>query len=293
MATELRIARGWASPQRRFDVVCAGEALVAVAPSPVERARAGGGAVSAALALVTQGFSVGLATSFADNASGRALYEYVRDAGVDTSAVSFVRPRGLVVVPGTNRPGEVVACRDDDEPIAVPDAWTAPVLLLSGLSPVIEHGAALCKAARAARRLGTIVVIDVYARREVWTERDPRAIRSVLREADVVRLSAEDLAVLGVGVAMVHEALRPSAVLVVTDHAGLARATGPFGEVAPPRAPRRALPGITGPRHGSDALTAAICAELVRAGEPGEDRIELWERALERGRALRPASIRP
>jgi sugar/nucleoside kinase (ribokinase family) len=150
---------------------------------------------------------------------------------------------------------------------------------------VLSHGAALCKAARAARRAGTIVVVDVNARWHVWAGRDPRAIRTVLREADVVRCSAEDLAVLGLDVATVRAALRRTAVLVVSNGTRSAWATGPFGEIA--QAPRG--PAVFRPTGAGDAFTAALCAELVRAGNAGENRIELWERALERGHAAATA----
>src|SRR5262245_31897965 len=61
----------------------------------------------------------------------------------------------------------------------------------------------------------------------------------------------------------------------------LAWATGPFGEIA------QTLRGTAElrPIGAGDVFTAAICAELARAGEPGEGHAELWQRALGRGHA--------
>ena len=167
----------------------------------------------------------------------------------------------------------------DHLPVAVPAVWSARILLVSGLSPALAPMAALCKAARAARREGALVVVDVNARREVWAPHDARVIRAILGEASVVRCSTADLAALRV---VGPDTLRAGhaaggATLVVTDGPGVAVATGPFGEVA--RAPAavspRRLPGA------GDAFTAAICAELVH-GER-EEQAETWDRALRRG----------
>src|SRR5262249_11453010 len=132
----------------------------------------------------------------------------------------------------------------------------------------------LCKAARAGRRAGSIVVVDVRARWHLWAGRDPRAIRSILREADVVRCSTDDLAVLGVDAAFVQASMRKDAVLLTSN--GQLWASGPFGEIA------RRRPGSSMPFHStSDPLIVSICAALVRAGVVSEDRAELWERALD------------
>lgn len=263
------------APRARFDVICAGEALAlwnAVGMQP--RLRPGGGAVNAAFALARRGLRVGLATVVADDTFGRTLTSRLAAAGVDIGGVVLAAPRtDLVVVHGTGTAGEVVSYRDDEKPVTVPAGWSSEVLLLSGLSPVVAEAAALCKAARAARRAGTIVVVDVNARWQVWAGRDSRAIRMLLREADVVRCSARDLATLHLDVADVRASSRREAVLVLTSELGDAIASGPFGEVTV---------RATGPRsiEEGDALTAGVCAALARAGTPGEDRADLWRRAL-------------
>ncbi len=176
---------------------------------------------------------------------------------------------------------------EDEPPVAVPAAWEARVLLLSGLSPALAYAAELCRAARAARRAGTMVVVDVNARRHAWAGQDPRAIRALLGEADVVRCSRADLAALGVDEAAMRAAARRGAVIVMTGGPGAAWATGPFGELAQvPRVVARVCPPGAG-----DAFTAAICAELARAGDPGADRADRWDRALRRGHAAAGARI--
>jgi sugar/nucleoside kinase (ribokinase family) len=277
------------SAPKRFDVICAGEAIFQIVrPSLANRRdvaprlEPGGGAVTAALALAKRGLSVGLATVLDDDSVGRRLHERVVAAGIDVGGVALTpRQAGLVRVDAAGELAELGAARGPARQLEVPEHWSAQVLLLSGLSPVVAHAAALCKAARAARRKGVIVVVDVHARWHLWAGQDARAIRSILREADVVRLSVDDAAVLRLDVDALRGAMRESAVLVMSQGADDAWARGPFGYVSQP--PRRgaALPAL-GPM---DAFTTAICDELARAGEPAEDRPDVWARALRQGHA--------
>jgi sugar/nucleoside kinase (ribokinase family) len=270
-----------------FDVVCAGEALwhlVArgVTPSSTETSlqfRPGGGAVSAAvaMAMAKHGLRVGLATSLADDTFGRELREWIAASGVDVGGVALTPPHtGIVLLEGTGTTRPMVSYRDEEQPAVVPAGWQSKVLLLSGVSPVVANAASFCKAARAARRAGTLVVLDVNARWHVWSGRDPRALRMVLREADVVHCSSEDLAALGIDVADLRASLRPAAVLVASDAAGGASAAGPFGEArrAPPRSDLR-------PARFNDAFAVSICVELARSGGHAEARGDVWERALQ------------
>jgi 2-dehydro-3-deoxygluconokinase len=278
---------------RAFDVICAGEALVSVAPDgasvpePSLRFRLSGGAVSAALSLARQGLRVGLSTVLSDDAHGRGLKERIAGEGVDVGGVQLAQPSsGIMFVRGGAR--QVVAVHDVERPIAIPEGSTSQVLLLSGMSPVVAHGAALCKAARAGRRSGAVVVVDVNARWDLWKGRDARSILMILREADVVWSSAADLFGLNMDAAAMRAAMRKNTVLALSDGAGSAIATGPFGEVVSTPAERsggdRAAPVTTaGALDGGDAFATAICAELARAGPAGQTSGELWTRALARG----------
>lgn len=127
---------------RAFDVICAGEAPVSLAPDgasvpePSLRFRLGGGAVSAALSLARQGLRVGLSTVLSDDALGRGLEERIAGEGVDVGGVEFAQPSsGIMFVRGGAR--QVVVVHDVERPIAIPEGWTSQVLLLSGMSPVV------------------------------------------------------------------------------------------------------------------------------------------------------------
>jgi sugar/nucleoside kinase (ribokinase family) len=277
---------------RSFDVICAGEASWNVSRSnagPGLRFSARGGAVSAARALARSELRVGLATVLRDDTFGRALRDEVAAAGVDVGGVRLTQPTsGLVFVNKIGGARQVVPFREEEEPVAIPPGWSAQVLLLSGMSPVVAHAAALCRAARAARRAGTVVVLDVNARWDLWAGRDSRSIRMVLREADVVWSSAEDLLGLNMDLAAMRAALRPGAVHVASDGLGRVAARGPFGEVAPaPSASDLVRPGTDG-----GAFATAICIELVRAWVDGGQRGELWARAIRRGYAIATARAR-
>jgi 2-dehydro-3-deoxygluconokinase len=282
-ATEQRLPKS-------FDVVCAGEALWRLAtpegPSAKGlasmRLRPGGGAVDVALALAREGLRVGLATVLTDDEFGRARFEELADSGVDVAGVALSRPRsGFVLVDASGGANQVPADVEEQPPLEVPDTWTSELLLLSGLSPVVSHAAALCKAARAARRKGALVLLDFNASLHLWAGRDPRTIRMILREVDAARCSIADLAVVGLDVEMVRPLLRQSAVLVVSDGAGGAVARGPFGEVAvaPPAANLHRASGL------GDSVAATLCVELTRPGEVGESPSARWHRALRRGYA--------
>jgi sugar/nucleoside kinase (ribokinase family) len=272
---------------RAFDVICAGEARWNVAPTtdPASlRFRPGGGAVDAALTLARQGHHVGLVTVLGDDRAGRVLLEKMSARGIDVGGVSLSPPHeGLVFIERVGGARQVVPYREDEEPIAIPDGWSSQVLLVSGLSPVVAQAGALCKAARAARRAGTVVVVDVNARWHLWAGRDARTIRMILREADVVWCSAEDLLALNMDVDALRAALRPTAVLAANDGAGTTFVTGPFGEIA------RAAEGELSPSGPANAFPTAICAELARAGG-ATGGVELWERALKRGHAAMMAT---
>jgi sugar/nucleoside kinase (ribokinase family) len=271
---------------KSFDVICAGEAPWKVAMpdvsgrSPPVRLPPGGGAVNVALALARQRLRVGLATVLADDDLGRKSVQRIAASSVDVDGVVLAPPRrSFVVVDASGQASQLPWGDRDEAPFEIPAGWSSRVLLLSGLSPVVSHAAAFCKAARAARRQGALVVIDFNASLHAWAGHDPRTIRMVLREVDVARCSLADVAVLGVDLANVRASLRPGAVLVVSNAAREAVAVGPFGEVSfvPPTE-------ISQPPHGAgDSFMAAICAELTRSGDRRETASALWDRALRRG----------
>ncbi len=281
-----------------FDVICVGEALWTLAsasfwgprPGAPDPLRPAGGAVSAAAALARAGLRVGLCTALADDEAGRSLLERMRTTGVDLGGVALAPPRaGLFLAEASAGEHRLVAPRLEDQlPIVIPERWSAGVLLISGLSPALERAAGFCKAARAARRAGEVVMLDINARWHLWTGQDSRSIQSILVEADVVRCSSADLAALWMDTGFVRAAMRPDAILVVSDGGNPARALGPFGEVSV--APKVVSP--VSPSGAGDAFTAAVCADLVRSGGAGADRPEQWLRALGSGHEAAAARAR-
>lgn len=256
--------------RRTFDVVCAGEIGWKLAAHTGRPLRASGGALEVARLLAGRGLRVGLASSLPDDAFGRRTADRLLAAGVDVTGVSFhPPPPSLFLVDPTG--GAHALHREATPPIEVPLAWQSSLLLLTGLSPVVSHAAALCRAARAARRAGTFVLLDVDAGLHAWAGREPRTVRMVLREVDAARCSLADLAVVGFDVGTVRAALRADAVLVVSDGVGGVVARGPFGEVTGR--------GAAAKGEGT-LLTAALCAELARPAAAGESAAARWWRAI-------------
>lgn len=227
-------------PRATFDVICAGDPIWKTLTLHGDRLTAGkprAPLLDVARVLARDGLRVGLATVFEDDRSGRALLAEMEATGMDVGGVTVAPPAsGLVVVDAAGGQMGVVSERGADRDFEIPPGWSSQVLLLSGLSPVISKAAALCKAARRARREGTRVVLDATGSLRQWCGADARVVSMVLREADMVRCSLLDLAVLGTETASVRRAMRPDATLVVSE--------GGYEEGA-----RR---------------TAAICARLAR-----------------------------
>jgi len=128
------------------------------------------------------------------------------------------------------------------------------------------------------------VVVDVNARWELWEGRDARSILMILREADVVWCSAEDLFGLNMDAMAMRAAMRKNAVLALSDGAGSAFVTGPFGEVVRSASPRDGRCGCrAAATTPADAFATAICAELARAGHPANRAATCGSARLQRG----------
>jgi sugar/nucleoside kinase (ribokinase family) len=246
--------------RRAFDVICAGEPLwraARLASGGLAAPATSAGLLGVARRLARRAMRVGLAIVLDDDRFGRSSVAEATSTGIDVGGVTLAPPAaGLVVVDAAGGQLGVLSEGGAEREFEVPPGWSSHVLLLSGLSPVTSKAAALCRAARRARREGTIVVLDAVGSLHQWTGRDPRTVAMVLREADVVRCSHIDLAVLGTESASVRRAMRPDATLVVGDDAGTT-AIGTFGEV---RVNGRARAS----QDASEECTAAICAELAR-----------------------------
>lgn len=215
-----------------------------------------------------------------DDTFGRTLLSELAALRVDVGGVALGSPAtDILVVDGAGGRTGVVSERSTSRDFEIPPGWSSRVLLLSGLSPVTSKAAALCKAARRARREGTSVVLDVCGSLRQWTGHDSRMIAMVVREADVVCCSLLDVAVLGTDSATLRRAMRPAATLVVSDGTSTT-ASGAFGEV-------RVTWGSAAAADDADECTTSICAELARPVRRAESRERWWHRVLRDGRAAR------
>jgi len=268
--------------QRResFDVICAGEPLWKAARDPrgLAASAVSAGLLNVARMLALTQVRVGVATVLEDDRFGRASLAEIAALGMNVGGVKLGSPvTELVVVDAAGGQSRVVSDPATAPELEIPPSWASQVLLLSGLSAVTSRLAAFCKAARGARRDGTVVVLDVMGSLRHWAGRDPRVISMVLREVDVVRCSYLDLAVIGADSASVRRAMRPNAALVVNDDSGT-MATGAFGEVRV-KAPRESIAADV----FAEACTAAICAELARPERIEETPSGRWHRILGKG----------
>jgi hypothetical protein len=260
-----------------FDVICAGQPLWrGSVPSRGNVAPASASAfVSVTKMMARASLRVGWAATIEDDRRGRALLAEMAAANVHVGAVSLVPPgAGLVLVDASWGWSGLVSDREATAPMEIPAYWSSRVLLLSGLRPGTAGLAAFCKAARRARRDGTVVVLDLVGSLRDWNGHDPRVIAMVIREADVVRCNFFDLAVIGTDATAVRRAMKPGATLVF-GHDGGVTAVGTFGDVSaePPRDLRAR--GVL-----AESTTAAICAEFARPGGAGETPAARWQRVL-------------
>jgi sugar/nucleoside kinase (ribokinase family) len=260
-----------------FDVICAGEPLWQA--SPHQRGNAApavsAGLLNIATMLAVTRVRVGLATALEDDRFGRRSRAEMAALGVDVSAVKLASVvTDLVIVDASGGQSWVTSAGGEVTDLEIPPSWSSQVLLLSGVSAITSRLAALCKAARRARRHGTVVVLDVVGSLRHWADHDPRVISMVLREADVVRCSVFDLAVIGLDSATVRRAMRSNATLVVNDAAGTV-AVGTFGAVEV-----RACPESIAPQRYAESCAAAICAEFARPQAVAETQSGRWYRVL-------------
>ncbi|MFO0547969.1 MAG: hypothetical protein U0271_06255 [Polyangiaceae bacterium] len=273
---------------RSFDVICAGHTeWSVVAPRASEerlRLLPSDGAIRSALLLSNMSgalgstgerpLRVGLATNLQDDSLGRRLTEHLTNAGIDTTGVSFERSfSGVVLLEARLDAPRVVDTHIAAAPISIPEEWRARVLLLSGLAPSVAYNASLCKAARAARRRGAAVVVEVAATFHAWAGADSRAARAVLANADVVCCTSEDLAILGESALSLRSWMRPEAAFVLHAVGEPPMVTGRFGVVRGRGQKEAQLLGTP--------LAASICRELSMSRDVFDVPPDLYRRALD------------
>jgi len=257
----------------------------------------GGAAANVAMALVDEGVSTAVAGVVADDAFGLGMRGALAACGLEVSAVLAGEGRtGLVFIEsgGTGRylsyrPGFATAVR-----LALPAPWrpvpAGALLHVAALDPDWVDPASYLDLVRRVKEGGGRICVDVNARPRAWRNRRgiPRAMRSLLRLADVVKASTEDLAMLRVGenASEARERLGIVGTLVTTDGPGPTRAVGLWGELslAPPRVKAKRTVGA------GDAFCAGMIGEVVAAEALDDEPI--WRRCVEAGQAQARAWMR-
>ncbi len=274
----------------RFDVICAGQPLWRGSIPSLGRVvpDRSSAFVNVTQMLTLSGLHVGWAAVLEDDRLGRALLAEMAALDVDVDAVRLASVgTDLVVVDASGGWSGLVSDRTSAIQVEVPDSWSCQVLLLSGLIPVTSSLAGFCRAARRARRNGTVVVLDLVGSLRDWNGHDPRVISMVLREADVVRCSLFDVAVIGTDADAVRRAMRPDATLVLDDDGG-ATAVGLFGDVRV-----QASREPSGHERLAECYTAAICVEYARPPGVGETPDGRWHRILRHEAPRLAVSVSP
>ena len=288
------------TPAPPLDALCVGEAMWDLSAPPGVTfdlaeslgLRPGGAAVNVALALAEQGLRVGVAAAVSADALGQALRARLAAAGVATAHVTTAPGRtSLVVIERVEGERRIVSYRCKDEPgqheAVLPDGFATRLLFLTGLLPSPSQRKVWRAATSDARRQRIPVVIDVNARPRMWAGVDSASALRVLRSADVVKCSADDLAALGLGtpdraIPALRASLRPRATFVLTDGPRPALAIGRFGAVEARCRPARAVD----PTGCGDAFSAALLAAMATAGPDEITKASFWSAALRRGHAL-------
>lgn len=230
----------------RSEILCIGEMLwdLHVPPAtPLTEANhvsfePGGSATNVARHLAKLGVRAGVLGVVGEDALGTALVERLGREGVDVRLVRKIKSRtGLVLI--SNDPAVAVAYRAAEEEAqafrqALNGDHAARIVHFSSLLPDRTAIHALARAAQRARKAGSIVTVDGNLRPRLWrgdavAKTNPYELLEV---ADVVKLSSDDLKILGVDdPELFRERLRDEAILIVTNGPHATRAWGPRGMV--------------------------------------------------------------
>ena len=258
-----------------LDVVCLGEVLVDFVPDSAgtHRARPGGAPANVAAGLASLGHRVGILCRTGDDGFGRAIAATLLERGVSDRLVQVdrVAPTSLAVVAvaGEEPPfalyrqgtadGSVVF--DVEARAAIRDAR---LLHLGSLLGTSARGRRVIRQAfRVARRNSTIVSVDVNLRRSAWSNEGAmiRGARSLIRRADVVKVTVDETRLLGLTAA---EMASGGKLWLITD--GERGATAVRSSTSE-RADARAT-GVVETTGAGDASFAAFLDAVLDAGSP-------------------------
>lgn len=248
----------------------------------------GGAAANVAMGLVETGVSAAVAGVVADDAFGEGMRQALAARGLDVSAVRAAKGRtGLVFIEEGGR-GRYLSYRpgfSSTARLSLPRSWRripdGALLHVAALDPDWVDPATYSKLAQRVKKRHGRVTLDVNARPRAWRARRgiPAAMRALLRMADVVKASTEDIAMLGVddAGAEARRRLKIGGTLVITAGPEPTTAFGPWGEVSvvPPKVrPKRTV-------GAGDAFCAGMLGQLTF--EEDLDAADVWTRCIAAG----------
>jgi len=241
-------------------VVVVGSASRDLDPSDPRGWRLGGGATYGALALARLGLRVGVVLGVDSPASGAHELDLLRGAGAELHLVRL--PAGPVFHLEETPAGRSLRCDDPGGPLpvaALPPAWrTAPAWYLSPVADELPDGWAAIPAG-AIVALGWQGILRTLERGAPVRPR-PAAPRALLRRADMVSLSTEDLDP-GADLRALLRLLRTGTLCTLTrgGHGGLAFAVRP-GALRMRWFPALPAPAVVDTTGAGDAFLAALLA---------------------------------
>lgn len=256
------------------EILCVGEVLwdlYVPAGTPLAQANhvffePGGSATNVARHLGKLGVRAGILGVIGEDAVGAALLERLTREGVDVRLVHKMKARtGLVLI--SNDPPVAIAYRWATEEAhtfrqALNADYAARILHFSSLLPDRTALHALAKAAQRARKAGRVVMLDVNMRPGLW-KGDMVAKTNpweMIDAADVVKVSADDLRVLGVeDPEIFRDKLADEVILMVTQGSRPTLAWGPRGRVEVPVVPIE-VPTTVG---AGDAFVAGCLSTMI------------------------------
>lgn len=228
------------------------------------------GALEVAALLSEAELSVGLASQMDGAVIHGVLARHAASLGILMGPWRGLRPTSQ---------GNDPSARIEREMFSIPERWHSNVLVISGIDASVARAGNLCRLARAFRREGAVVIVDLRSELAWSHERSPLVVRSLLRESDVVRVRREDIDMLQLVLADFFAMVRPDGVVLVSGQSGEKPTLEVHvGETRTIALRDREVHSLA----GRDALIAAVAAVCATQGalRPSED--ATWDRVIAR-----------
>jgi fructokinase len=244
--------------------------LVTVTDGP-PAAHVGGSPLNVAVGLARLGVATTFASQVGRDPHGEQIVQRLRDSGAAFSALAPTPRRTATAIAALADDGSARYTFDLSwDPVILPEVDAFDAVHVGSIATVLQPGAGrVAELAAAAHRLGVPVSFDPNVRLAV--EPDARAWRRtfarILPHAGVIKLSADDAAVLFPGVAATEVATRLAGddrLVVVTCGADGAHAATPTACAHVPSAVTELIDTI----GAGDSFMAALIAWLVEHDQP-------------------------